>query len=66
MKANFLKRVLAFCFDYFILTLVLSFITMGFNTDSKSFYTEIGNIDKEYKAGNIDVLEYNNRLLELE
>ena len=28
MKANFLKRVLAFCFDYFILTLVLSFITV--------------------------------------
>ena len=31
MKANFLKRALAFCFDYFILTLVLSFITVGFN-----------------------------------
>ncbi len=66
MKTSFFKRVMAFCFDYFILTLVLSFITMGFNTDSRSFYTEIGNIEKEYKNGNIDILEYNNRLMELE
>ena len=61
MKANFLKRVLAFCFDYFILTLVLSFITVGFNTSNESFYTEISNISKEYNEGNISVNEYNDK-----
>ena len=66
MKANFLKRVLAFCFDYFILTLVLSFITVGFNTSNESFYTEISNISKEYNEGNISVNEYNDKLMELE
>ena len=66
MKANFLKRVLAFCFDYFILTLVLSFITVGFNTSNESFYTEISNISKEYNEGNISVNEYNDKLMKLE
>ena len=66
MKANFFKRVLAFCFDYFILTLVLSFITVGFNTSNESFYTEISNISKEYNEGNISVNEYNDKLMELE
>ncbi len=66
MKANFLKRVLAFCFDYFILTLVLSFITIGFNTSNESFYEDISSISKEYNDGNISTSEYSDKLMELE
>lgn len=66
MKANFFKRVLAFCFDYFILTLVLSFITIGFNTSNESFYNDISSINKEYNEGNISASEYSDKLMEME
>lgn len=66
MKVSFLKRVLAFCFDYFILTLVLSFITVGFNTYNESFYKEISNINNDYSEGNISASEYSDKLMELE
>lgn len=66
MKANFFKRVLAFCFDYFILTLVLSFITIGFNTSNESFYNDISSINKEYNNGSISASEYSDKLMEME
>lgn len=66
MKVSFFKRVLAFCFDYFILTLVLSFITIGFNTSNESFYNDISSINKEYNEGNISASEYSDKLMEME
>lgn len=66
MKASFFKRMLAFLMDYFIISLVLSFITIGFNIDSKKYNNELNDIMNSFKDGNITTQEYTTQILELE
>lgn len=66
MKASFFKRISAFCIDYVILTLVLSFITTGVITNNGSFYEDITEISNEYTDGNINASEYNDKIMKLE
>lgn len=66
MKASFFKRMLAFLMDYFIISLVLSFITMGFSIDSKKYNSELNDIMNNFRNGNITTQEYTTQILELE
>lgn len=66
MKASFFKRMLAFLMDYFIISLVLSFITIGFNIDSNKYNNELNDIMNSFKNGNITTQEYTTQILELE
>lgn len=66
MKASFFRRIGAFCTDYVILTLILSFITAGVITNNSSFYTEINDIGKLYADGEISTSEYNDKIMKLE
>lgn len=66
MKANFLKRMSAFVFDYFIITLVLSIITVGFSIDSSKFNSRLNDIMNDFKNGEITTEEYTSQIIDLE
>lgn len=66
MKANFLKRMSAFVFDYFIITLALSIITIGFSIDSSKYNKELNSIMNNFKNGDITTEEYTSQIIDLE
>lgn len=64
MKSNFFKRVLAFIVDYLVLSLVLSIVTLGFNTNS-DLTTKVNNLVNDYANSKITLEEYNNEVMTL-
>lgn len=64
MKADFFKRIFAYMIDYFIILLVLSFITANINVGS-DITEKVNNLTNEYKNGNITIEEYNEEVLPL-
>lgn len=64
MKADFFKRIFAYMIDYFIILLVLSFITANINVGS-DITEKVNNLTNEYKNGNITIEEYNEEALPL-
>lgn len=64
MKAVFFKRIFAYMIDYFIILLVLSFITANINVGS-DITEKVNNLTNEYKNGNITIEEYNEEALPL-
>lgn len=64
MKADFFKRIFAYMIDYFIILLVLSFITANINVGS-DITEKVNNLTNEYKNGNITIAEYNEEVLPL-
>lgn len=64
MKADFFKRIFAYMIDYFIILLVLSFITANINVGS-DITEKVNNLTNEYKNGNITIEEYNEETLPL-
>lgn len=64
MKADFFKRIFAYMIDYFIILLVLSFITANINVGS-DITEKVNNLTNEYKNGNITIEEYNVEVLPL-
>lgn len=64
MKADFFKRIFAYIIDYFIILLVLSFITANINVGS-DITEKVNNLTNEYKNGNITIEEYNEEALPL-
>ena len=66
MKASFFKRILAFLFDYFIISLALSIITIGFNINSNGYSKDLNRIVNDYKNGKINNSEYTEKILDLE
>ena len=64
MKADFFKRIFAYMIDYFIILLVLSFITANINIGS-DITEKVNNLTNEYKNGNITIEEYNEEVLPL-
>ena len=64
MKADFFKRIFAYMIDYFIILLVLYFITANINVGS-DITEKVNNLTNEYKNGNITIEEYNEEVLPL-
>lgn len=64
MKSDFFKRIFAYMIDYFIILLVLSFITANINVGS-DITEKVNNLTNEYKNGNITIEEYNEEALPL-
>lgn len=64
MKADFFKRIFAYMIDYFIILLVLSFITANINVGG-DITEKVNNLTNEYKNGNITIEEYNEEALPL-
>lgn len=66
MKASLFKRILAFLFDYFIISLALSIITIGFNFNNNGYSKDLNKIVNDYKNGEITSSEYTKQILDLE
>ena len=64
MKANFLKRLGAFLIDYFIVTFLLSLITIGFKTDS-GLTKEANDLVNSYAKEEISIDEYNEKVVDI-
>lgn len=65
MKASFIKRLGAFVIDTFILSIVLSLVTMGFSIDTSDINDELTNVLEQYENEEITVEEYSDKVTEL-
>lgn len=65
MKANFIKRFGAFILDIMILSIIFSMITFRSNNISSDIEDELGMALKQYESGEITVLEYADKVIDL-
>lgn len=64
MKSLFFKRVGAYLLDFFIVTLIVSIITMGFKTDSK-VVSRMNDLITSVTNEEISIEEYSNEIFEI-
>lgn len=64
MKSLFFKRLGAYLFDFFIVVLIISVITMGFKRDTKIF-NRMEYLLTDVSNGKISIEEYTDELFEL-
>lgn len=64
MKSSFFRRVGAYIIDYFIVTLILSIITMGFENNTY-LVKETNNLINGYLNEEITIEEYNDKLIDV-
>lgn len=65
MKASFIKRFGAFVIDTFILSIIFSFISMGFVTDTKDINKELTDTLEQYDKEEITIEEYSDKVNQL-
>lgn len=65
MKASFIKRVLAFLIDSFILSIVFSVITINFNTNSDEISNKFMEKIEQYQNNEITIEEYTDSVVDL-
>lgn len=65
MHSGFFKRFCAFLLDYFILTIILSIVTMGINIDTSKYEKELSEIIDSYSSSEITLEEYSERVNDL-
>ena len=59
MKASFFKRLGAFILDYFIIIVIASLITMGFDSNKTTDLTnKMSQLANDYQSGEITIDEY--------
>ena len=64
VKASFFKRICAYFIDYFIVSFLLSLVTIGFTIDSK-LTKEVNELVESYANEEITTNEYNDKASEL-
>lgn len=58
VHCGFFKRFCAFLLDYFILTVILSIVTMGINVDTSKYQDDLNDIIDSYVNNEITINEY--------
>lgn len=64
MKSNFFRRLGAFLIDYFIVTFILSLVTLEFKTDN-NLINEANDLVKSYANEEITIEEYNDSIVDI-
>lgn len=65
MKASFIKRLGAFVIDTFILSIIISLVTMGFSADTSEINEELTSVLEQYSNQEITIEEYSDKFIEL-
>lgn len=65
MKANFTKRFGAFIIDTMLLSIIFSFITIGFVSDSSDISKELNDVLEQYENNEITIEEYTDKVVDL-
>ena len=66
MKASFFKRMGAFVIDYFIVLVIVSLITMGFNTNKNNdLNSQMNQLISDYQNEKITIDEYKDETYKL-
>lgn len=65
MHCGFFKRFCAFLLDYFILTFLLSIVTMGINVDTSKYQDDLNDIIDKYANNEITINEYSGSVSDL-
>ena len=65
MKASFIKRLGAFLIDSFILSFIITLISMGFNKSTNGINKEINELLEQYQNGEVTIEEYADKFISL-
>lgn len=66
MKANFIKRAVAQIIDMFIVSIIISIISMSFSTSRiEKLNDEVNNLMNDYVSGDIDSKEYITKYIDI-
>lgn len=65
LKASFIKRLGAFLIDSFILSFIITLISMGFNKNTNDINKEINELLEQYQSGEVTIEEYADKVISL-
>ena len=65
LKASFIKRLGAFLIDSFILSFIITLISMGFNKNTNDINKEINELLEQYQNGEVTIEEYADKFISL-
>ena len=66
MKASFIKRAVAQIIDMFIVSIIISIISMSFSTSRiEKLNDEVNNLMNDYVSGDIDSKEYITKYIDI-
>lgn len=65
MKASFMKRAMAYIFDYAILSIIFFIITMGITNDNSNIQNKLNDVLDKYTNEEITIEEYTDEVISL-
>lgn len=65
VKAKFLKRVSAYIFDFLLLLIIFSVVTMESVNDTTSLDNELNNVVNQFSNGEITLEEYSDKVIDI-